>query len=379
MLDCKVVLEKLSCYVDGVVDEATLERIEDHLHGCRECREELAALEAVRSSMMAAAEVEPPAGLKFAIREAVSREEALSPRCEQVVEMLSEFVDGELAKTEVLMVTEHVDHCESCARELALTQRMLTVASSVGQVEPPATLKARIAAATVESATPLRKLTERVVSALRPVRIGLAAGAAVAASVVFLAVKTPNQPSTTESARGGDNKVERIAKPVQTPTTDVIEKSVASSAPQPVKTAGNAVHKWRRPGVTNVAVAPEKKIVEPKMAVADAAPVVAQKAAPKPAAPDTSETTANAPETPVTTVAAAAEKPAETTPAVVAETEAKKDKPTESAAKPEPVKVAGRPAVPNGDDRAMIRSLKQQMRLQKKGEGVSVNLFGSKF
>ena len=43
-MNCFNVVEKLSFYIDGVLDEHTLEQIEAHLAECEYCRNELASL-----------------------------------------------------------------------------------------------------------------------------------------------------------------------------------------------------------------------------------------------------------------------------------------------------------------------------------------------
>jgi anti-sigma factor RsiW len=374
MLDCKVVLEKLSCYVDGVVDEATMEMIETHLTGCRECSAELAALEAVRASMLAATEVEMPIGLSFSIREAISREaQTVSAECEQVVAMISEFVDGELDRAGVLMVQRHADSCESCAKELALTQNMVKAVGFVADVEPPIDLKSRIIGETVGSASPLQKLAERVVSVLRPVRVGLVAGSAAAAGVILLAFGTAQRPTSTTSVRTAQVKTNSVVRP--TASVRVTEKRVASASVQP---AGNSViHSSHSRKLWAATVAEAAGSLDSKSAAYSVMPSSKPSAAKNPS-PDTIDKVASAIETTSNATTAATEKTTEASEVTVAEAQDKKAEAAEAQKKPVEVKVAAGQSIVLSDDKAMIHSLKQQMKMQNRSEGV-VNLFGSKF
>ena len=72
-MECGQVQEKLSCYLDGVLDEATLEAIEAHLEVCEACRAELTALETVVGLTSDLSDVAPPAYLSFAIKDAIAK------------------------------------------------------------------------------------------------------------------------------------------------------------------------------------------------------------------------------------------------------------------------------------------------------------------
>jgi anti-sigma factor (TIGR02949 family) len=370
-VNCEVVREKLSCYVDRVVDEATLEMIESHLAGCTECSAELHALEAMQASLLTVAEVDPPTRLSYSIREAISREEQSVPaECDHVMAMLSEYVDGELATDDVLTVRSHVEACESCAHELSLTQSLIHAAGSV-TVEPPTELRSRIMAATVESATPFQKLTERVVTALRPARAVLVGATAVAAAAAFLMVGRPsNQPSGVGSEKIANNPTQTV-NPVA--KVEVVDKPVVAAALGiPHVASTHRAHRWH---VANPAV------------VATATPALAPTAnatsSVKPAGKttDSKEIVASNTETLRIAEAEVAEKPADPALITISDAEAKKViHAAEAAEKKEPVKVAsGHPVILPDDDRAMIKSLKQQLRMQKKGETISVDLLGSKF
>jgi anti-sigma factor (TIGR02949 family) len=375
-VNCEVVLEKLSCYADRVVDEATMEMIESHLAGCPECRAELKAIEAMQASLLTVAEVDPPARLSFSIREAISREEhSVHAECDHVVAMLSEYVDGELVRDDVLVVRSHVEACESCAHELALTQSLVTAAAASFAVEAPVELRARIMAATVESATPLQKLAEKVVTALRPARAALVGATAVAAAAVILMVGRPNNPPAgVDTDKVANNPTSTIRPNV--PKVEVADKSVVAAALETsnvaVRQSAHRVHSHRRVLIAAVpAGASKADVKKPTMSIAQKSD-------------DTREVVASNVETLKTIEPAVDEKPAEPALITISDAEAKKviaeAAAAEKADKKSPVKIAaGQPIVLPDDDRAMIKSIKQQLKMQKKGEIISVDLLGSKF
>lgn len=74
-MECSGVREKLSLYIDGMLDEQSLEMVEAHLAGCEECRNELAALREIIQAAGNIETVEPPKGLHGKILQAIAEEE----------------------------------------------------------------------------------------------------------------------------------------------------------------------------------------------------------------------------------------------------------------------------------------------------------------
>ncbi len=74
-MECSVIREKLSLYIDGMLDEQSLEMVEAHLAGCEECRKELAALREIIQTAGDIETVEPPKGLHGKILQAIAEEE----------------------------------------------------------------------------------------------------------------------------------------------------------------------------------------------------------------------------------------------------------------------------------------------------------------
>lgn len=75
-MDCSRVTERLSFYLDGVLDEHTLELVEAHLSICPHCRQELAFLKIMVEAAGEIESINPPAGLRTRIATAI-REEAV--------------------------------------------------------------------------------------------------------------------------------------------------------------------------------------------------------------------------------------------------------------------------------------------------------------
>lgn len=148
-MDCSKVVEKLSFYIDGEIDEHTLEVVEAHLERCPACRQEHAALAALAQAASSVEAVEPPAGLRERIVQAVANSGREARQCARTSELLSAWVDGELSDKQGALVSAHLGECEDCAAEAESLRVLASVAESIEPIEPPASLRARIAAAIV--------------------------------------------------------------------------------------------------------------------------------------------------------------------------------------------------------------------------------------
>ncbi|GHO45340.1 anti-sigma factor family protein [Ktedonospora formicarum] len=65
-------------------------------------------------------------------------------KCEQVKELLSIYLDGQLAAEAYQRITNHLRHCRSCSNTLADFRYLDTILSQMPRVEPDATLYTRI-------------------------------------------------------------------------------------------------------------------------------------------------------------------------------------------------------------------------------------------
>jgi anti-sigma factor RsiW len=228
-MDCGRVREKLSCYLDGVLDEATLEAIEEHLESCTGCKEELEALRSTLGLTAILQDVDPPAFLSSAIKDAVAKERETAGSCAYYLVMMSEYIDNELPAEDAAELESHIALCNTCANELAALRSTITSTAMLADVEPPAALRGKIAALTTgrKLVSPITVLRQSI-AALFHIPQARLAGAAlatviVAVVIVFQSHKTEQKP---------------IAKtvPVQKPVlAQVPETSTVVITPIPTK------------------------------------------------------------------------------------------------------------------------------------------------
>lgn len=149
-MDCSKTAARLNAYIDGALDEHTLEAVEAHLESCAHCRHELAALRAVVAAAAQVRSVRPPSDLGTRIRESVRRASAQDRRCARVAGLLSAYVDEELSARQAELVEAHVSFCEKCAKEIAAIRTLREAAGRAVLAEPPTELRARIAEAVAQ-------------------------------------------------------------------------------------------------------------------------------------------------------------------------------------------------------------------------------------
>lgn len=225
-MDCSVVQDKLSLYIDGVLDEGTLEEVENHLTFCEDCRAEFEELRVLLEVAGEIEEIEPPAALNAAIKS--SAREALVPGCAEVLQVLSEYVDGELPESKASPVKRHLAICESCAQEMEMLSRTIAAAAAVEEVEPPLGLRDRIAALTTSVGGQKRvsRVLERIAEGMWPRTVGwAAAAAAVAAVIVGMAINQRPDMSPTVVA----------VKPAPQVTAETPAKATDPKAGKPVR------------------------------------------------------------------------------------------------------------------------------------------------
>lgn len=57
-------------------------------------------------------------------------------KCEQCMEYLSAYVDGELSKAEIEIIDEHIEKCDSCSDELSLLKAIASVCGDIAEELP---------------------------------------------------------------------------------------------------------------------------------------------------------------------------------------------------------------------------------------------------
>ena len=238
-MECGQVREKLSCYLDGALDEAALEAVEAHLKICAACREELWALRSAIGLASELSDVEPPPGLSSAIRDAIAKERKRVGSCASVLSILSEYVDGELLESDVSLVEAHVAECDRCANELRMLRATVGSLRMVAEVEPPAGLRERIAAATTARRPfSLAMLWSRLGLLRRRPQLGWSVGAAAAAAAIaglWLAMphgtprkpqviaREPSPPAISEAPRRA--QVVKVPTPPEKPSVYVLHRA----------------------------------------------------------------------------------------------------------------------------------------------------------
>jgi len=120
-------------------------------------------------------------------------------KCEEITNLLSGYIDGELDKGELKRVEEHLRGCPACAEELRVLRGCVEGIGSLEEVEPPADFLNRVHAR-LEKKSGLRSALGKIFTPL-PLRIPLEALAAAAAVIlVIYLVKTPPDGIRDESA-----------------------------------------------------------------------------------------------------------------------------------------------------------------------------------
>jgi len=143
-MNCSVAREKLSCYIDGMLDEQCLELLEEHLKRCADCRHELATLRSVADLLCEVELVEPPANMRSSIWHAVAMLQQKSLSCQNAADLLSAYMDGELTASENRAVAEQLRSCVFCMDNLTVLDAIKRAAQSVKPIAPPTSLRERI-------------------------------------------------------------------------------------------------------------------------------------------------------------------------------------------------------------------------------------------
>lgn len=111
-------------------------------------------------------------------------------RCEEVRELFTDHVEGDLPEGQRAAVLEHLEQCPACAQELRAFDHAVVAARSLPLADPPAHLRERIREAIYAAAADAPALSEARAERKRRVRVWLGAGigAAAAAAVLVLVV-----------------------------------------------------------------------------------------------------------------------------------------------------------------------------------------------
>lgn len=199
-MDCAKVIEKLSAYVDGLLDEQTLELVEKHIGSCDACAHELEFLRTLVQTAREIEQVHPPVELRKRILDAVKQSKLQLGHCKQAAELLSAYVDGKTDAKQEAFLTAHISECEECASELDSLRTLVKTAASIELVNPPKDLRERILTA-VDAQTRTTAAWKIRLPSFRFVPVLKLAGSAVAAGIMLFAITTIIPRSNEQTVR----------------------------------------------------------------------------------------------------------------------------------------------------------------------------------
>lgn len=168
-------------------------------------------------------------------------------QCGRTRELLSEYLDNELAARTRKAVSEHLHTCGPCQSELEILRAITRESSSLAVLEPPADLRNRILSAVSEPEVREGAWT-RLKNLLCAQKLVWAAGfGAGAAAVVLLMTTAPQRVNVTPGIR-------RVAPPSVTLPTATVNANRESGARQPTEdnaavqqAAGTPVYEYAAP------------------------------------------------------------------------------------------------------------------------------------
>ncbi|NLN78398.1 MAG: hypothetical protein GX141_05740 [Armatimonadetes bacterium] len=193
--------------------------------------------------------------------------------CCGIQDQLSAYVDGELSKSDLIDVELHLSSCAECRAELAALEMLVRATVKLEEVDPPSSLRSRIAAATTQRRKVDRwaAVVQRVISVRRIAWAGAIAGAA-AAAVLFIGlgnvgIDEPIKQSAAKSPLSG---------PISTPVTKQVAVEPLAVEPSPVVAMETAPRRVQR----SVTVKATKKTTIVALAPKPTIPAVIKKTEP---------------------------------------------------------------------------------------------------
>lgn len=126
--------------------------------------------------------------------------------CGKVSEQLGFYIDGALNEQQLEQIETHLAGCAECRAELASLKMLIGAAGQIEDIDPPSSLRARIAAATTNKpeAEVRAPILARLREILSPRALKLAsgfAGAAAVAVMAFVVLTHPGTPITPTASR----------------------------------------------------------------------------------------------------------------------------------------------------------------------------------
>lgn len=144
-MKCEQYQSLLSTYSDGVLSEADRARVDQHLERCEHCQREGRALQRMKVMLSYCAETPVPTDLVSRIMDAAQRTPLLpSATCDEVVYLLSPYIDNELDEINSRRVLNHMAVCDDCYAELHTLEQQSALVGVIPALRAPAALKEAI-------------------------------------------------------------------------------------------------------------------------------------------------------------------------------------------------------------------------------------------
>ncbi|MGQ9764770.1 MAG: anti-sigma factor family protein [Armatimonadota bacterium] len=217
-MECQEVLERISPFIDDVLDRDTTQAMKDHFAQCASCARELQAKMRLLQVAHSIKPADPPNGLAQAIRSAITALETEQKRCADMLPLISAYVDGELPADQARNLEAHASQCENCRKDIRVIRILTNATSTVEPVEPPADLRSRISAAVAETYRTISvwsRLTSNLAGWLNSRAAKIAYATAVTAGIVvfFIQFNAPTERATVSTIQS--NRHATVAQTTQ--------------------------------------------------------------------------------------------------------------------------------------------------------------------
>jgi len=133
ILSCQEISEILYLYCDGTLESDEIMIIEKHIENCQECRTKLENIKEISALIKKSSnsiDIE-----KFFITENVmerlNNENKIS--CNEVLEHISEYHDGEVKLKLHYLIEEHLENCPSCQKEYKQLEKLSYILANSGK------------------------------------------------------------------------------------------------------------------------------------------------------------------------------------------------------------------------------------------------------
>jgi len=115
--------------------------------------------------------------------------------CEEIQNLLSEYIDGELAEGERLRLDDHLENCPDCREELAHLREYLNDIGSLRKIKPPADFLKQVHSR-LESQSPFKTALKKIAFPIRiKIPLELAGLAAAAVLIIYILNISPENQS----------------------------------------------------------------------------------------------------------------------------------------------------------------------------------------